>query len=284
MVKIFDASNTLLETYTYGASRNRLKTETALQRTYHAWGGNSPVVEYTEPVASSTPTYFKSYVYAGSRLVSTARNYGGATEAMTYHHPDRLGTGLITDDGYGYERNSTLPFGQAFSETSSQTNQPFTSYDRSTSTGLDYAVNRTYSQGQSRFTQVDPIGMAATQLGNPQSNNLYGYVQNMPADFVDPTGLNMECGFRTIIQTMCVGNECSIVDVQVIFVCTSSGGGGAAGLLSIPAVEAVVILEDLAKSFLPVYSPTIFSGMTILIFEGGITDATNRATILRKTK
>ncbi|MGE3465425.1 MAG: hypothetical protein AB7J13_00715, partial [Pyrinomonadaceae bacterium] len=46
------------------------------------------------------------------------------------------------------------------------------------------------SPGQSRFTQVDPIGMASASLGNPQSNNLYAYVQNMPTDFVDPSGLN----------------------------------------------------------------------------------------------
>jgi hypothetical protein len=31
--------------------------------------------------------------------------------------------------------------------------------------------------------------MAAVSLGNPQSNNLYAYTQNMPTDFVDPSGL-----------------------------------------------------------------------------------------------
>ena len=40
-----------------------------------------------------------------------------------------------------------------------------------------------------RFTQVDPIAMASASLGNPQSNNLYAYVQNMPTDLVDPSGL-----------------------------------------------------------------------------------------------
>ena len=72
LVKIKDDSNNVLETYTYGASRNRLKNETSTQRTYYAWGGNSPLVEYTEATASSAPAYSKSYVYVGSRLVSTA--------------------------------------------------------------------------------------------------------------------------------------------------------------------------------------------------------------------
>lgn len=69
------------------------------------------------------------------------------------------------------------------------------SYDRSDATGLDYAVNRFYSSQQGRFAQVDPIGMAAVSLGNPQSLNLYSYVQNDPVNFVDPSGLMMSfCG------------------------------------------------------------------------------------------
>ncbi len=31
--------------------------------------------------------------------------------------------------------------------------------------------------------------MASASIGNPQSNNLYAYTQNMPTDFVDPSGL-----------------------------------------------------------------------------------------------
>jgi hypothetical protein len=42
--------------------------------------------------------------------------------------------------------------------------------------------------GQGRFTQVDPIGMAAAS-SDPQSNNLYANVQNIPTDLVDPSGL-----------------------------------------------------------------------------------------------
>jgi RHS repeat-associated protein len=125
-------------------------------------------------------------VYAGSRLVST--------ETTVFHHPDRLGTKLtINQNTLAVDRQSTLPFGTALNaESTAFSNQVFTSYDRSASTGLDYAVNRTYSQGQGRFTQVDPIGIAAVAIEDPQSNNLYAYVQNSPADFVDPLGLDEE--------------------------------------------------------------------------------------------
>jgi hypothetical protein len=45
----------------------------------------------------------------------------------------------------------------------------FTSYDRSPATGLGYAVNCHYDPQQRRFTQVDPIGMRASSLTDPQS-------------------------------------------------------------------------------------------------------------------
>ena len=88
------------------------------------------------------------------------------------------------------QEQATLPFGtEITAETQATTNQRFTSYDRSGATGLDYAVNRTYNSGQGRFTTVDPIGMQATQLSDPQSLNLFAYTQNNPVDLTDPSGL-----------------------------------------------------------------------------------------------
>ena len=207
LCKIKDDSNNVLETYTYGASREKLKVETSTQKTYYAWGGQSIVAEYTEATSSSTPTYAKSYIYAGSRLLATYAPTSTTKEAKQYHHPDRLGTHLVTTGASTSFRQTTFPFGTTISaETTGNSNQVFTSYDRSGTTGLDYAQNRTYSQGQSRFTQVDPIGMASASLGNPQSNNLFGYVQNMPTDFVDPTGLQL-----VVMKKVCVAVYVQIV-------------------------------------------------------------------------
>src|SRR6185503_10464208 len=69
------------------------------------------------------------------------------------------------------------------------TNRRFTTYDRSVATGLDYAMNRHYDSQQGRFTQVDPAGMEATSLSNPQTLNLYAYCINDPINHVDPSGL-----------------------------------------------------------------------------------------------
>ncbi len=89
--------------------------------------------------------------------------------------------------------------GSGSSGTGAPSNQRFTSYDRSEDTGLDYAVNRTYNSGQSRFTTVDPIGMASASIGDPQSLNLFVYVTNNPVDFVDPSGLYVDASSCVLV-------------------------------------------------------------------------------------
>ncbi len=228
--KVKDDSNNVLETYTYGATREKLMVETSTQRTYYAWGGQSIVAEYTETGSDTSPDYSKSYIYAGSRLLMTATMVNATTETKELHHPNRLGTELVTDGGAGTSyRQTTLPFGTALAaESTGNSNQVFTSYDRSATTGLDYAVNRTYSQGQSRFTQVDPIGMSAASAGNPQSNNLYAYTQNMPTDFVDPSGLLMAWlgGSLYDCQAGCVDRGDGTSDCLWTCTCVGFCGGG----------------------------------------------------------
>ena len=184
-------SGTILETNTYATSRERLKKESSGTRTYYAWGGSSVMAEHVETGSETTMKWSKSYVYAGSRLLSTSTK-NGSSEKLEYHHPDRLGTKMVSDPVAANEKEqATLPFGTEISaETQATTNQRFTSYDRSGVTGLDYAVNRTYNSGQSRFTQVDPIGMASASPSNPQSLNLYSYTLNNPVNLIDPSGLD----------------------------------------------------------------------------------------------
>lgn len=94
-----------------------------------------------------------------------------------------------------YFEQQTLPYGTALNETpysgavTGTTNQRFTSYSRSVTTGLDYAVNRHYDPQQGRFTQVDPIGMRSVSIESPQTLNLYAYCANDPINHADPTGL-----------------------------------------------------------------------------------------------
>ena len=138
-------------------------------------------------------------MYTGSRLLSTITKTG-STETTEYHHPDRLGTKLIANPATNtVKEQETLPYGTSLdAETTTPqanngvgpSNQRFTSYDRSGTTGLDYAVNRIYSSEQGRFTQPDPIGMASVDLTDPQTLNLYTYARNNPIDFTGPDGLH----------------------------------------------------------------------------------------------
>lgn len=96
-----------------------------------------------------------------------------------------------------------MPFGteleaESTSGITSVTHRRFTSYDSSATTGLDYAINRQYDPRQGRFTQVDPIGMAAASLADPQTLNMYSCVGNDPVNRVDPDGRFWGALFRFI--------------------------------------------------------------------------------------
>jgi RHS repeat-associated protein len=190
LVKVKTDDNlTVKASYTYGDTNERLIVEEGASRTYYVCEGSA---EYVESGASTTPQWSRSYIYLGERLLSTLTPNGSGGEAIQYHHPDRLGTRLVTNgqDATYFEQVS-LPFGTSLNaESTDFTSRRFTSYDRSvTVTGLDYALNRHYDPQQGRFTQVDRIGMGATTPDDPQSLNMYAYCGNDPVNHVDADGL-----------------------------------------------------------------------------------------------
>ena len=66
----------------------------------------------------------------------------------------------------------------------------FTGKERDIESGLEYFGARYYGSSMGRFQSPDPSGMAFTSLSNPQSFNMYSYVQNNPLNAVDPDGLD----------------------------------------------------------------------------------------------
>jgi RHS repeat-associated protein len=208
LVKVSDDTGLVMEEYLYGAGRQRLMTRSRDETldvmnapTFYVWSGDSVIAEYTEEKVQwsgreiAAFRWRKDYVYLGGRLLSTSTP-GEAREVVLYHHPDRLGTRLISGDlNTAVIGQLALPFGMALEEYSrGATNRYFTSYDRSAATGLDYAVNRFYDSQQGRFTQTDPLDLAGITLDDPQSHNAYSYVQNDPVNFIDPLGL-VSCSY-----------------------------------------------------------------------------------------
>ena len=199
LAEVRNSGGALLATYSYGAGNERLiaNDNNGAFVTYYAWSGGKVIAEYQE--SATHLTFLKSYVYMGGRLLLT-ENTGGDRQ---YHHPNRLGTQLVTNastgtvvsEQIGLPYGTMLPSGSvlygdgSYQLQNNHTKRRFTSYDRSAATGLDYAVNRTYNSGQGRFTQVDPIEMEAAQLDAPQTLNLYSYCGNDPVNHIDTDGL-----------------------------------------------------------------------------------------------
>jgi len=148
--------------------------------------GSKVIAEYDAGSAPANPT--KEYVYAGSKLLATVTG-----TAVTYHHPDHLSNRLETDSSGATTRTfGDLPFGESWYETGVSDKWKFTTYERDTESGLDYAVQRYYGNGYGRFTSVDRL---AGSLLNPQSLNRYSYVANDKPNAVAPC-TNRSCGMK----------------------------------------------------------------------------------------
>ncbi len=168
----YDAENRLAnvsglapESYGYDAANHRVRKEAGGVVTHYIWEGDQVIAEYERG--------------------------GGATQATgtRYYHQDRLSTRLITDSaGNVVGTTDHLPFGEEIGASGEGEKHKFTTYERD-GTGIDYAVNRHYASQLGRFNQADPLRMGAASLSDPQSLNLYGYVQNDPANLADPSGL-----------------------------------------------------------------------------------------------
>jgi RHS repeat-associated protein len=96
----------------------------------------------------------------------------------------------------GIKRHDFLPFGEelfagigirsaSLGYGADSTRQKFTGYERDNETGLDFAQARYFSNGHGRFTSPDSFG---GDTANPQTLNLYAYVQNNPLRYTDPSG------------------------------------------------------------------------------------------------
>src|SRR6185312_9637941 len=111
-----------------------------------------------------------------------------ASGTTSYFLSDRL-SGRLTLDGSGNVagRQAHLPYGEDFAESGTQQKHHFTSYERDSESGTDYAVNRQYNQSVGRFVSADPY-KAKGGKADPQSWNRYSYAENEPVNRADPLG------------------------------------------------------------------------------------------------
>ena len=263
-----DDNVTVLANYTYGPTNKRLVAEEGAVRTYYVGEGGATIAEFWESGGSTTPAWSKSYVYLGARLLSTVAPGG----VVQHHHPDRLGTRLVTNPSNGSSFEQVhLPFGTALaSESTGATNRRFTSYDRSATTGLDYAVNRHYDAQQGRFTQVDPAGMKATKLEAPQTLNLYAYCDNDPVNRTDPNGLGFFSFLKKVFRIV------ALVVLVAALVLVSFGAGLVVGAISITGGSSWLATVIMWTAFI---AAGVVAAVPISEFFGHIAQWINRCRV-----
>jgi RHS repeat-associated protein len=122
--------------------------------------------------------------------------------AVRYYLADHLGTTTmeLTSGGWPLYSGDFAPYGQeiidgavssAPTDTSSN-HYKFTGKERDAESGLDYFGARYYASSMGRWMSPDwadkPEAVPYSDLANPQSLNLYGYVNNNPLSKADPDG------------------------------------------------------------------------------------------------
>jgi RHS repeat-associated protein len=177
--------------YTYDGNGLRIvKSVSAGTTTVSIYSGSSVLAEYDNGAAPTAPS--REYIYnpAGGETTGLLAMISGS--ATTYYHQDHLSVRLTTDGTIGsptygqvLSQEGHLPFGEPWYQSGTGNNWLFTSYNRDSESGLDYALARYYDSRTGTFCSADPL---AGSPGDPQSWNRYPYGRNDPIDITDPSG------------------------------------------------------------------------------------------------
>src|SRR2546423_13469072 len=155
--------------YAYDQRNWRVKKTVGSSVTHYVWQDGQVLAEHN----GATGAVQTEYVYAGNKLI--AKESG----TRQYLLSDRLSVRLMLDtSGNVLGRQATLPFGEDFSESGTQEKHHFTSYERDSESGSDYAVNRQDALALGRFGQPDPYEARGVAT-HPRSWNRYADTRNV---------------------------------------------------------------------------------------------------------
>ena len=89
LVQVLNANgSSVLASYSYGASNQRLMSVEGGTTTYYGWEGGQVIAEYA-PSGSSALQWQTGYLYLAGRLLATMS--GAAGSGTRFHHPDLWG-------------------------------------------------------------------------------------------------------------------------------------------------------------------------------------------------
>jgi RHS repeat-associated protein len=189
---IYDARNQLINTggYTYGYDANG-------ERVKKMGGANPPGAVYlhgpggeTLTETNGSGTLLNEYILLNGQRIARR----DANGAVHYYFADHLGSASVITDASGTVQKEAdyFPYGGEIAISGADPNHyKFTGKERD-ETGLDEFGARYYSSAMGRFMTADwgaiPMAVPYAVLGNPQTLNLYSYVENNPATGTDPDG------------------------------------------------------------------------------------------------
>jgi len=156
--------------YSYDGNGLRMRKVSGGTTTVYIFSGSKVIAEYDNGAAPSSPS--REYIYSGGTLLAKIDSSG-----TKYYHQDRLSNRLITDSsGNTVAQMGHFPYGESWYNASGD-KLIFTSYERDSESGNDYARARYYVNRLARFSSTDPVGGSAA---NPQSLNRYTYALSAP--------------------------------------------------------------------------------------------------------
>jgi RHS repeat-associated protein len=186
--------NANLTSFSCDMTKNGMLTSNGLALTsLYTVGPQGEQLEETD--GSSNLIHFNVF-WEGKVLGS----YSGATYAQTNWHfalNDWVGNKrVITNSDGGYSTSFfSGPFGDFQTQSGSGSDPSehhFAAKERDTESNLDYFPARYYNSNVGRWMSPDwssdPDPVPYADFTNPQSLNLYGYVDNNPLSYFDPTG------------------------------------------------------------------------------------------------
>ncbi|MFZ0320179.1 MAG: RHS repeat-associated core domain-containing protein [Candidatus Sulfotelmatobacter sp.] len=188
-------------TYSYDAGGNRMEKSSG---TFYWYGAGGAVLAESDLSGNINEEYI---FFNGERIARVDRPSG----TVHYYFSDQLGSASVIASASGsvQEQYFYYPFGGMQSSVGSDPNHyKFNGKEWDSESGLDNFGARFDSSSLGRFMTPDwaakPITVPYAKFGDPQSLNLYAYVENSPIDRIDADGHVTSADFRCPDQRHCV--------------------------------------------------------------------------------
>jgi RHS repeat-associated protein len=171
--------------YTYDADGNRVRKSSSSTGTLY-WYMTPGIVGESDLSGNLTDEYV---FFDGERVARKSTN------GVFYYFSDHLKTASVITDAAGNIKSESdfYPWGGELQFVANDSNHyKFTGKERDPESGLDYFGARYYSNGMGRWVSADwsagPATVPYAHLDNPQTLNLYSYVDNNPINGIDADG------------------------------------------------------------------------------------------------